>query len=93
VGLKQRNWARKVRALLVQALGGVCIRCGSKGGKKNGLELDCIAPRGDRHHRQEWSARMSFYRHEFKLNNLQLLCKKCHGKKSIGEWGSSRVIE
>jgi HNH endonuclease len=80
----QREWARRVRRTLRAQLGGCCVKCGSR----RNLEFDCIVRQGDRHHRMEWSWRMSFYRRQHELKNLQLLCRKCHGMKSSREaWG------
>ena len=81
VGKRQRVWADRARFDLRERLGGVCVHCGSE---KN-LEFDCIEPQGDRHHRMESSIRVSFYRKEFRRNNLQLLCRECHIRKSLTE--------
>ncbi len=87
----QREWARRKRDELRAMLGGKCAKCGTRGSIKNGLEFDCKEPRGDRHHRIEWSSRMSFYKREHEQGNLQLLCKRCHGFKSNGEVIRRRV--
>jgi uncharacterized cysteine cluster protein YcgN (CxxCxxCC family) len=81
MGLRQREWAQRVRDNLRETLGGRCKRCGSR----RKLEFDCIKPQGPRHHRIEWSSRMSFYRQQHAANNLQLLCQSCHGIKSCRE--------
>ena len=75
---RQREWAEKATRALRNQLGGECEACG----KKRGLEFDCIAPAGHRHHRIEWSARLSFYRAMFRDGNLQLLCTRCHAAKT-----------
>ena len=80
MGLRQRIWARKQRLLLRRKLGMKCNHCSSKFYMK--LEFDCIKPIGDSHGRKEWSWRMSIYRYQFSVGNLQLLCDKCHNKKS-----------
>jgi hypothetical protein len=80
---RQRIWAAHARKLLRRALGMKCAACGSKDYRK--LEFDCIKPCGDRHHKMEWSWRISFYREQFRAGNLQLLCGGvggCHGKKT-----------
>lgn len=74
---RQRKWARKVRNWLLDCLGRECADCGTH---KN-LEFDCIKPKGDRHHKIEWSWRMSFYRKEFFNNNLAIRCQKCNARK------------
>ncbi len=81
MGKTQKDWARRWRSILKWLLRGRCALCGSD----EDLEFDCIRPRGDTHHRFDTSERMSFYRKQFLLGNLQLLCKKCHGKKSKNE--------
>lgn len=79
MGLRQKEWARKARRALIAQLGGVCVACGTA----EDLELDCIIPRGDEHHRLDTSARISFYRREaFAHSNVQLLCSRCHAFKS-----------
>jgi 5-methylcytosine-specific restriction endonuclease McrA len=82
MGLRQRVWCRKQRVILQELLGAECLKCHTIGTKKNPLEFDCKIPRGDKHHRMEWSQRMSFYRKEYRDNNLQLLCRKCHRNKT-----------
>lgn len=83
MGLRQREWARKTRLKLRRLLGMRCAECHSRYYAK--LEFDCIKPIGDSHGKKEWSWRMSIYRREFKLGNLQLLCDKCHNKKTLHE--------
>lgn len=57
-----------------------CWGCGSKDYRK--LEFDCVIPKDNKHHRKmEWSWRISFYRQQFKQENLGLLCSKCNSKK------------
>lgn len=85
MAIRQRCWAREQREILRQLLGDECARCHKRGTVKNPLQFDCIESRGDYHHRQEWSARMCFYRAQFKSANLQLLCARCHGLKSSDE--------
>lgn len=58
-------------------LGNCCAQCGTD--KK--LTFDCKVPCGDRHHRMDTSARMSFYHRQHREDNLQILCKWCNGKK------------
>jgi len=78
---RQVEWARKARHQLVLALGANCAYCGNT----NELELDCIVPQGHRHHAIGFTARVSFYRGQLKVSNLQLLCEKCHNEKSSKE--------
>jgi 5-methylcytosine-specific restriction endonuclease McrA len=79
MGRIQKEWARKQRALLKHLLGNRCADCKKQ---SEDLEFDCISPCGDDHHKLDTSARMSFYRHQYRLFNLQLLCPSCHAKKT-----------
>lgn len=47
------------------------------------LELDCILPQGDEHHRMSTDQRATFYRRQDAEGNLQLLCSKCHSEKTL----------
>lgn len=86
LGSRQRLWAKQARAAIVAELGGKCAQCGTRGTRKNPLELDCKKPQGDDHHRRmDSSARVSFYRKQRAQGNLQVLCKKHHGAKSARE--------
>lgn len=79
MSLRQRTWARKTRDTLRLELGGKCVKCGTT----EDLEFDCKKPMGSFHHRAMcWSWRMSFYRAQHALNNLQLLCKSCNCRKA-----------
>ncbi|MGD0460803.1 MAG: hypothetical protein ABSC21_24050 [Terriglobia bacterium] len=78
MGKRQRDWARRWRARLVSILGSRCACCGSG----TALELDCIRPPGRQHARLEASARVTFYRQQFRNGNLQLLCKTCNVTKA-----------
>lgn len=81
MGARQKEWARRKRVELTELLGGKCAQCGST----EGLEFDCKQACGDRHHRMDTSARMSFYRAQHKAGNLQLLCSPCNTRKSGDE--------
>lgn len=81
MGQRQKDWARHTRLKLRRLLGMACKVCNSKYYMK--LEFDCIIPQGDTHHRYEWSHRMSFYNQQYRNGNLQLLCQKCHNKKTL----------
>jgi len=78
---RQKEWARNARARLLAALGNLCAECGVT----ENLEFDCILPQGDAHHKFDTSARMSFYRKQHAAHNIQILCAKCHIKKSHQE--------
>lgn len=77
MGLRQREWARRTRDSLRTALGGKCVDCCST----FDLEFDVVKPVPERHHRIEWSARMSFYRRQYAAGNLALRCAHCNGFK------------
>lgn len=63
------------------ALGAKCVRCGVE----NCLTFDCIKPTGDRHHRMSSVQRVSYYRHQMRMGNIQLLCHSCNAKKGAME--------
>lgn len=75
---RQKAWARMARLRLIQQLGGKCKKCGWT----SGLEIDCIRPAGDRHHKMDTSARMSFYHAQHRAKNVQVLCATCHIEKT-----------
>jgi len=79
VGQRQRIWAARARDALRFALGQRCAWCDRR---TSTLEFDVIDSSDETHHRFEWSARISFYRKMNARGNLQLLCKRCHGRKS-----------
>jgi len=80
MGKRQKAWARRETDRLRQVLGGCCSVCGTT----DKLEFDVIIVVGnnDHHRKMDWSHRMSFYRKQHSLNNLQLLCKYHNGLKS-----------
>lgn len=79
MGLRQREWAARVRSALLADLGGRCEYCGST----QDLEFDCILPDGHKSHhaRMDPSWRMSFYRQQHEAGNLQILCTHCNSRK------------
>lgn len=91
---RQKEWAKRARAALMELLGNRCAICGADYESRE-LEFDCISPRGDRHHKLDTERRVCFYRKEYKQGNLQLLCVPCHSKKSCGEiyWQESLAVE
>ncbi len=80
MGKRQMAWARRERDRLLTVLGDKCKECG----KTRKLEFDCIEPNvNNRHWRQmSWDTRMRFYRDQHAQGNLQILCYKCHRKKT-----------
>ena len=70
--------AARRRAELLADLGGECKVCGAN----TGLELDCIEPQGDSHHRWGPLERTRFYVHQRAIGNLQILCGHCNRAKS-----------
>lgn len=81
MGKIQKEWARKRRIELTMLLGGTCRECGTE----DNLTFDCVIPQGDKHHKMDTSARMSFYNFQFRLGNLQVLCDKCNSRKGATE--------
>jgi hypothetical protein len=63
------------------AMGGCCARCEGM----LSLEMDCIRPQGDAHHKLSMDMRATFYRRQHAAGNLQLLCQWCHAEKSATE--------
>jgi hypothetical protein len=88
---RQRVWAKKARLQLRRELGMKCNQCGSRDYRK--LEFDLINPAAvenpAKHHKMEFSWRISFYRQQSKNGNVQLLCGgsvgSCHNKKTFQE--------
>lgn len=78
---RQKAWARLKRLQLLQALGGKCARCNTT----DHLEMDCIKPCGDDHHRMSSDRRASFYLLQHKQANLQILCTRCNNLKSASD--------
>lgn len=83
------TWARNARFRLVFALGGCCAECGAT----KELEFDCIEPQGHHHHAIGYVHRTVFYRRQHKEGNLQLLCYRCHKKKTKADLEKLREIE
>lgn len=74
---RQHRWARKKRNELLDILGRRCAHCGTC----ESLELDCIVPRGHRHHGAGFISRTCFYIREFLDGNIQVLCSRCNSRK------------
>ena len=73
----QRNWLRQRRLSFIESKGGYCSKCGSK----QNLEIDHI-DRSDKlfNPTKLWSRNSNFRASE--LAKCQVLCKKCHLKKT-----------
>jgi 5-methylcytosine-specific restriction endonuclease McrA len=78
---RQVIWAARARFTLRFQLGDCCAICSST----RNLEFDCIQPQGHAHHAAGVIHRTVFYRKQHREGNLQLLCKRCHKKKSVAE--------
>lgn len=74
MGRRQREWAVRARAQLVQDLGGVCVHCGDQ----SRLELDHKKGTEVVLRTLESSARVSMYRREAAQGKLQVLCRRCN---------------
>lgn len=87
MALRQREWARKKRLELRCLLGLKCKHCGSKDYRTLEFDLIVLTDKKDKngitfHHKSmEWSWRMSFYRQQLNMKNLQLLCSKYNSAK------------
>lgn len=77
----QKLWARRARATLMVELGNLCRECGDT----RDLTFDCIISLGHLHHTMDPSARMCFYHKQHRLQNLQILCRRCNGRKGYAE--------
>lgn len=85
---RHKLWAKAQRLRLYSILGNRCNGCGSE----THLTFDCRSPAGDRHHKYDTSQRMCFYRAQFRIANLQLLCSQCNALKadfSLDIWCSA----
>ena len=72
------RWAARQRDRLIEQLGGRCRKC--NGARK--LTFDHINPIGWDPSVKSWHMRMREYVRAHEAGNLQILCVRCHGKKS-----------
>lgn len=77
MGARQRAWASAWRVRITLSLGGKCIDCMTT----QDLTFDVREPVGEPHHTLESSARMSFYRRQWRMGNLCLRCRRCNALK------------
>lgn len=82
VAKRQKLWAKARRIELMMLLGYCCKECG----REEELEFDCIEPQGDKHHKLDTERRMIFYWRQHEKGNIQILCERCHTKKSAEEF-------
>jgi 5-methylcytosine-specific restriction endonuclease McrA len=66
--------AAKLRAEMIQQLGGRCVHCG----RTVDLEFDHIQPRAYAARRLSYLQRINRYRQEMSEGKIQLLCKSCN---------------
>ena len=66
--------AKKIRAELVEKMGGVCVKCGAV----DNLQFDHIDGARWRHNELSYLARMNRYKREHELGLLRLLCGDCN---------------
>lgn len=77
MGARQRDWAARWRVRITLSLGGKCIDCMTC----IDLTFDVREPVAQEHHTLESSARMSFYRRQWRAGNLCLRCRRCNALK------------
>lgn len=82
---RQMKWAHRLRRKIMRELGPECAGYKKECGATEKLELDCIKPVGNGHGKWSYDTRIRFYRDQLKQDNLQVLCNKCHEKKSAHE--------
>jgi hypothetical protein len=79
--MNKRSHYLKSKLSLIAQLGGKCVKCSSV----QYLQFDCVRPAGREHHGLGQYDRMRFYQREAVTGNLQLLCAKCHARKSVAD--------
>ena len=78
---RNKRLALHQRVRLLVELGNKCATCHTI----TDLTFDCIVPQGHRHHSMDASARMCFYHRQHEAGNLQILCRRCNGRKGHAE--------
>ena len=73
--------AARIRAALLQSLGGCCTICGATGG----LEMHLLKSDGGKHHAMNGCDRVYFYAKQSALGNVQLLCGHHHRSRTVAE--------
>jgi hypothetical protein len=83
---RQVLYAQKIRAALIEKLGGKCALCQTT----DNLQFDHIEGALYQHNKMSYCARMIRYRREAELGLLRLLCKPCNLKErkanDNGQW-------
>lgn len=74
---RQYRSAAKLRAELIEQLGGKCVQCGAT----ERLEFDHLEPRTWLAENHNLWTRMAKYRREAAEGKIQLLCKSCNCRK------------
>lgn len=69
-------YAQRIRAELIEKLGGFCVLCGED--NPDELEFDHVHGRDYEPRKLSYSARMARYRREAAQGLLRLLCKACN---------------
>lgn len=72
------RWARDRRDELYLLMGGACRRCDAT----RGLQFDHIVSCGWVPSAHSWAQRMIEYGRALRAGNLQLLCARCHARKT-----------
>ena len=78
---RQREWAKRARLALIEALGAWCRECNSTGAEgEPPLTIHHINGSPWEHARVETSWRISIYRREAKEGLLTVLCMACNSR-------------
>ena len=76
---RQREWAKRARLALIQALGAWCRKCGSTGAEgEPPLTIEHLYGREWIHRQVDHSWRISIYRREAAEGLLTVLCASCN---------------
>ena len=84
MGKRQREWAKRAHAKLVQDLGGKCAICGAT----ENLTVDHKNGRNWKLYAKDPSWRVSVYRREAKEGRVQCLCDSCNSRKGYSGDGT-----
>jgi 5-methylcytosine-specific restriction endonuclease McrA len=87
--MSRKDKAASLREIIILERGGACERCGATAF----LQMDLLQSDGGRHHGMSYPDRQAFYFQQHLLQNVQLLCPKCHAAKTIADVRRRRAKE